>query len=117
MSHETATIRVLGNGLQSCRFFWALCNKIMMILSMLGFGLLCMKRLRHIISDPKICHGKPVFKGTRVLVSDVLDLLAAGKSAEEILQEFPQLNEEMVMEALEYAAMLVKREHVIEASA
>ncbi|GBE55025.1 MAG TPA: DUF433 domain-containing protein [Euryarchaeota archaeon] len=76
-----------------------------------------MKRLRDIISDPKICHGKPVFKGTRVLVSDVLDLLAAGKSAEEILQEFPQLNEGMIMEALEYAAMLVKREHVIEASA
>ncbi|WP_456474413.1 DUF433 domain-containing protein [Candidatus Pyrohabitans sp.] len=76
-----------------------------------------MKKPRYIISDPEICHGKPVFKGTRVLVSDVLELLAAGKDVEEVLQEYPQLNEEMVREALEYAAMLVKREHVIEVSA
>ena len=84
---------------------------------MLGFDMWCMEKLRYIISDPEICHGKPVFKGTRVLVSDVLELLAAGKDVEEILREYPQLNEEMVREALEYAAMLVKREHVIEVSA
>ncbi len=88
-----------------------------MVLSMLGFGTGCMKKLRYIISDPEICHGKPVFKGTRVLVSDVLELLAAGKDMKEILREYQQLNEEMVREALEYAAMLVKREHVIKVSA
>jgi uncharacterized protein (DUF433 family) len=76
-----------------------------------------MKKLKYIISDPEICHGKPVFKGTRVLVSDILELLAAGKDVEEILRDYPQLNEDMVKEALEYAAMLVKMEHVIEVSA
>ncbi len=76
-----------------------------------------MRKLRYIVSDTEICHGKPVFKGTRVLVSDVLDLLAAGREVDEILREYPQLNEDMVREAIEYAAMLVKREYVIEVSA
>ncbi len=39
---------------------------------MLGFDMWCMEKLRYIISDPEICHGKPVFKGTRVLVSACL---------------------------------------------
>ena len=33
---------------------------------------------RYVIADPKICHGKPTFRGTRVLVSDVLDQVANG---------------------------------------
>ena len=33
---------------------------------------------RHIVSDPRICHGQPTFRGTRILVSDVLDQVATG---------------------------------------
>ena len=52
-----------------------------------------------------VCHGKPVFKGTRVLVSDVVELLGAGVSMEEITRDYyPSLNEEMIREALRYFA-------------
>ena len=66
--------------------------------------------MRWIIANPEICHGKPTFKGTRILVSDVLELLAVGMSIKDILREYPQLNEEMIKEAIEYAAKLVKGE-------
>jgi uncharacterized protein (DUF433 family) len=54
--------------------------------------------MKWIVSDPEICHGKPIFKGTRVLVSDVLELLAAGESFESILREYPSLTEDMIRE-------------------
>ena len=61
------------------------------------------------VVDDEICHEKPSFKGTRVLVGDVLELLAAGVSIEEIVKDYyPGLSEEMVGEALERAAEIVK---------
>ncbi len=68
------------------------------------------KRFRWIITDPKICHGKPVFKGTRVLVSDVLEMLAEGMSIDEVLEEYPQLSKEMILEAIALTAELLRRE-------
>ncbi len=68
------------------------------------------KEIRWIIIDPKICHGKPVFRGTRVLVSDVLEMLAEGMTIDEILEEYPQLNREMILEAIALAAKLLRRE-------
>ena len=67
-------------------------------------------RFKWIVVDPRICHGKPVFKGTRVLVSDVLEMLAEGMSVDEILEEYPQLNREMILEALALAAELLRSE-------
>ena len=67
-------------------------------------------RFKWIVVDPRICHGKPVFKGTRVLVSDVLEMLAEGLSINEVLKEYPQLNREMILEALALAAELLRRE-------
>ena len=67
--------------------------------------------MRWIVADPRTCHGKPVFRGTRILVSDVLELLASGMSIEEILKEYPSLNEEMIKEALELAAKIIKGEY------
>ena len=67
-------------------------------------------RFKWIVVDPKVCHGKPVFKGTRVLVSDVLEMLAEGMSINEILEEYPQLNKEMILEAIALAAELLRRE-------
>jgi uncharacterized protein (DUF433 family) len=42
---------------------------------------------RHIVADPLICHGKLTFKGTRILVSDVLELVADGMDWDEIIHE------------------------------
>ena len=58
----------------------------------------------HITVDPAVCHGAPCFRGTRVMVSVVLDNLAAGKTAEEILRNYPSLRPEAVPAAFAYAA-------------
>ena len=43
---------------------------------------------RHIVADPEICHGKPTFRGTRILVADVLEQVAEGLAWETILEEW-----------------------------
>ena len=59
----------------------------------------------YIVVDEEVCHGKPVFRGTRILVSDVLELLAAGVTVEEIVRDcYPDLSEEAVRAALKWAA-------------
>ncbi len=60
----------------------------------------------HISVDPEVCHGKACFTGTRVLVSVVLDNLAAGLSPEEIVQSYPSITTDSVHAALAYAADL-----------
>ena len=60
----------------------------------------------HITVDPHVCHGKACVRGTRVLVSVVLDNLAAGLSAEEITESYPSVSAEAVRAALAYAADL-----------
>lgn len=57
--------------------------------------------------DPKICHGKACIKGTRVMVSVVLDNLAAGMSAEEIVASYPTLQLADIPAAIAYAADIV----------
>ena len=53
--------------------------------------------------NPKQCGGKPCIRGMRIRVIDVLDLLANGLSAEEVLAEFPKLEREDVLAAIKYA--------------
>ena len=62
--------------------------------------------------DPKIVAGKPVIKGTRLTVDFILDLLAAGWTYEEILENYPQLEREDITAALKYAAETLKAEKV-----
>jgi len=66
----------------------------------------------YIIVDPTICHGKACFKGTRIMVSVVLDNLAAGLSFDEILSSYPSLSREAIQAAMTYAAELA-RERVV----
>ncbi len=54
--------------------------------------------------DPAVCHGQACVKGTRIMVSVVLDNLAAGVDAKEILASYPSLTEEDVQGAIAYAA-------------
>jgi len=60
--------------------------------------------------QPKICHGKPCVKGTRIMVSIILDYLHAGESREEILRQYPTLDLEDIDAALGYAAWLAHEE-------
>ncbi len=60
--------------------------------------------------DPRICHGKPCIKGTRIMVSIVLDYLTAGEKTEEILRQYPSLRREDVQAAIGYAAWLAREE-------
>ena len=56
--------------------------------------------------DPNVCHGQACIAGTRVLVTVVLDNLAAGRTAEEILADYPSIAVEDVRAAIAYAAEL-----------
>jgi uncharacterized protein (DUF433 family) len=60
--------------------------------------------------DAKICHGKPVIRGTRVLVSTILGALAGGDSVEEVLEDYPGITEEDVRAALAFAGELSRFE-------
>ncbi|HYP39962.1 MAG TPA: DUF433 domain-containing protein [Chloroflexia bacterium] len=66
--------------------------------------------------DPSICHGKACIKGTRVMVSVVLDNLAAGLDAEEVLESYPSLKLEDIRAAIGYAAELARERIVMVSS-
>lgn len=63
----------------------------------------------HIVIDPKIQHGKPVIRGTRVPVVRVLGGLAGGMTIAEIAREY-EITEEDIRAALEYASKLIEQE-------
>lgn len=62
--------------------------------------------------DPNVCHGKACIKGTRVMVSVILDNLADGATREEILSSYPSLASEDIEASIAYAAELA-RERVV----
>jgi uncharacterized protein (DUF433 family) len=66
-----------------------------------------------ILIDPHVCHGKPCIKGTRIMVSVILDNLAEGLTLEEIVQEYPPLTLENVRSAISYAAALAREEELL----
>jgi uncharacterized protein (DUF433 family) len=70
----------------------------------------------HITASPDVCHGKACLRGTRVMVSVVLDNLAAGLTPEQILKEYPSLTRDGIQAAIAYAADLA-RERVVPLSA
>lgn len=65
---------------------------------------------KHISIDANIRFGKPVINGTRISVYDVLSWFANGMSVTEIIEDFPELNEEQILACLAYAA---DKEHKI----
>jgi uncharacterized protein (DUF433 family) len=60
--------------------------------------------MSRITINPEQCGGRPCIRGMRIRVIDVLDLFAAGLSAEKILEEMPDLEREDLQAALQYAA-------------
>jgi uncharacterized protein (DUF433 family) len=66
----------------------------------------------YITVDPSICHGRACIKGTRIMVSVILDNLAAGLTPDEIVRSYPSLTREAVQATIAYAAELA-RERII----
>lgn len=63
-----------------------------------------MTQLHRITVDNEQCAGRPCIRGMRIRVKDVLEMLAAGSSATEILKDYPYLEAEDITAVLEYAA-------------
>ena len=62
--------------------------------------------------DPNIGHGKPCIKGTRIMVSIILDDMTAGETTEEILRQYPTLTYDDIRATLGYAAWLAHEEEI-----
>ena len=63
--------------------------------------------------DPKICGGKPRVQGTRIMVKNILGMLAGGYTVGRLLEAYPELSAEDVSAALEYASHVIDEERVI----
>jgi len=64
-----------------------------------------------IVRDPNICHGQATVRGTRIMVTVILDNLAAGHTESEILIAYPTLTREAIHAAVAYAADLARDEY------
>ena len=63
--------------------------------------------------NPGVCSGKPVIRGTRILVRNILGMIAGGYTVDRVLESYPELTREDVNAALEYGAHVVDEEQVI----
>lgn len=68
--------------------------------------------MERIVCNPNILGGKPIIRGTRVSVQFLLELLSAGMSIPEILEEYPHLEREDILAAIRYAAQTIANEEV-----
>ena len=68
--------------------------------------------LNRITFDQKVLHGKPIIRGLRISVDMILELLAKGSNEQEILEDYPELEQEDIRAALLYAQQLVTSEMV-----
>jgi uncharacterized protein (DUF433 family) len=66
--------------------------------------------LDRITVDPAVCQGQPTIRGMRITVSVVLRMLAGGASVAEVLEAYPELQEEDVRQAMRYAAWTASEE-------
>jgi uncharacterized protein (DUF433 family) len=68
--------------------------------------------LERISVDPNVCFGKPCVRGTRIWVSLILDLLASGMTADEVIAEYPRLQKDDILAALAYGAEMARERFV-----
>jgi uncharacterized protein (DUF433 family) len=74
-----------------------------------------MKKVTNITIDPAVRFGKPCIRGTRIAVADIINLLSAGFTIEEIPGEYPGITKKDVLAALEFSGrMMEKPEHLTE---
>ncbi len=68
----------------------------------------------YIVADSEICGGTPTFKGTRVMIWQIIELLGAGITIDEILKRyFPQLTKQAILSALSYTSKAIEDEKFI----
>ena len=70
-------------------------------------------RLDRITVDPAMVHGKPAIRGMRISVQHVLEILASGMTFEEVLADYPYLEREDLLAALEYGAATSGGQYVL----
>lgn len=70
-------------------------------------------RLQRITSDPGVCHGQPTVRGLRYPVESLLELLASGTTFDEILDDYPDLENEDLLAVLEFAALAIGGHRVV----
>ena len=63
--------------------------------------------------NPAICSGKPVIRGTRIMVRNILGMVAGGYTVDRIVSSYPELDRDDVIAAVEYAAKVVDEVQVI----
>ena len=69
---------------------------------------------KYITTDPQICHGKPCFKGTRIMIYIVLEMLAAGETPADIFKNaYPKLTPKHIEAVLKYAAQMAQEGHLV----
>jgi uncharacterized protein (DUF433 family) len=68
--------------------------------------------MERIVSDSNVCGGKPTIRGTRIMVRNILGMVAGGYAVNQILQTYPELAAEDVQAALQYAADVIDEEQV-----
>ena len=76
-----------------------------------------MAKLERITVNPNICLGQPTIQGTRSTVSVILKMRASGKSNEDVLEAYPELEAEDVQQAIQYAAWVVSDQIHLEQTA
>ena len=60
---------------------------------------------RYIVADPAVCHGKPTFRGTRIFVADVLEMVAQGMAWETIIEQWHNsITKEAIAEAVQLSS-------------
>ncbi len=68
--------------------------------------------LERISIDPSVCFGKPCLRGHRIWVSLILDMLSSGRQVEEILSDYPQLDQDDVLACIAYGAEMTRDRYV-----
>ncbi len=76
-----------------------------------------MPRLERISSDSEVRHGQPTIRGLRYTVENLLELLSAGMTIDEVLADYPDLERDDVLAALEFGALAAGRRRVVPLSA
>jgi len=66
-----------------------------------------------VTENPNICAGKPVIRGRRIMVKNILGMIAGGYTLDQILQAYPELTHEMVDAALQYTVTIIDEEKVL----
>ncbi len=66
-----------------------------------------MEKLDRITINPEVCLGQPTIRGMRITISVILKMLASGKSVQDVLRAYPELEPDDIHQAMQYAAWIV----------